>query len=81
MEGESPTLMLDSSNELIHIVKWETNDKSIAYFKTVLSIVDWKHMLNKTSPNNAYNKFLTIFFEPLQWGISKAKDKNQTRKF
>ena len=37
----SKDLMLDSSNEPIHITKRETNDKPIAYFKTLLSIVDW----------------------------------------
>ena len=54
--------MLDSSNEPIHIIKREINDKSIAYFKTLLSIVDWKHMLNENCRNNAYNEFLRIFF-------------------
>ena len=54
----SKDLMLDSSNEPIHITKREINDKSIAYFKTLLSIVDWKHVLNENSPNNAYNEFL-----------------------
>ena len=69
--------MLDTSNEPIHITKREINDNSIAHFKTLLSIVDWKHVLNENSPNNAYNAFLrfvlafTIFFD-----ISKAKDKN-----
>ena len=53
--------MLDSSNELIHITERETNDKSIAYFKIFLSIVDWKHVLNENSPNNAYSEFLRIF--------------------
>ena len=55
--------MLDSSNEPIHIIKREINDKSITYFKTLLSIVDWKHMLNENCPNNAYNEFLRIFFD------------------
>ena len=32
-------LMLDSSNEPVHITKREINDKSSAYFKTLLSIV------------------------------------------
>ena len=54
----SKYLMLDSSNEPILITKREINDKSIAYFKTLLSIVDWKHVLNENSPNNAYNEFL-----------------------
>ena len=58
----SKYLMLDSSNEPIHIKKREINDKSIAYFKNLLSIVDWKHVLNENSPNNAYNEFLRIFF-------------------
>ena len=39
--------MLDSSNELIHITKREINDKYIAYFKTLLFIVDWKPVLNE----------------------------------
>ena len=43
----SKNLMLDSKNEPIHITKREINDKSIAYFKTLISIVDWKHVLNK----------------------------------
>ena len=51
----SKDLMLDSSYEPIHITKREINDKSIVYSKTLLSIVDWKHVLNENSPNNAYN--------------------------
>ena len=57
----SKDLILDSSNEPIHITKREINDKSIAYFKTLLSIVDWKHVLNEDSPNNVYNESLRIF--------------------
>ena len=53
----SKDFMLDFSNEPIHITKREIYNKSIAYFKTPLSIVDWKHVLNKNSPNNAYNEF------------------------
>ena len=45
----SKGLMLNSSNETIHITKREINDKSIAYFKTLLSIIDWKHVLTKIS--------------------------------
>ena len=45
----SKGLMLNSSNEAIHITKREINDKSIAYFKTLLSIIDWKHVLTKIS--------------------------------
>ena len=37
------------------------NDKSIAYFKTLHSIVDWEHVLNESSANNAHNEFLRIF--------------------
>ena len=58
----SKDLILDSSNEPIHITKRETNDKSIPYFENLLSIFDWKHVLNESYPNNAYNKFLRIFF-------------------
>ena len=54
--------MLDSSNEPIHMTKREMNDKSTGYFKTLLSIVDWKHVLNENFPNNAYNELLRIFF-------------------
>ena len=36
----SKDLMLDSRNEPIHITKQEIYDKSIAYFKTLLPIVD-----------------------------------------
>ena len=32
-------------------------NKSIAYVKTLLSIVDRKHVLNAVSPSNAYNEF------------------------
>ena len=52
--------MLDSSDQSIHITKREIKDKSIAHFKTLLSIVEWKHVLNKNSPNNAHNEFLRI---------------------
>ena len=54
-------LMLFSRNEPIHITKREINDKSIVYFKSFLSIVDWKDVLNENWPNNAYNEFLSIF--------------------
>ena len=54
-------LMLDSSNEPIHVTKREINEKSIVYFRTLLSIVYWKHVLNGNSPNNAHNKFLRFF--------------------
>ena len=60
-----PTLFsMSSSNESIHITKREINDKSIGYFKTILSVVDWKHVLNENSPNNAYNDLLKIFWSP-----------------
>ena len=67
--------MLDSSNEPIHIITWEINGKSIAYFKTLLSIVDWKHMLNKNSSNNAYNKFLRILLGLYNEAFPKQKIK------
>ena len=53
----SKDLMLDSRNEPIHITKREIYDKSIAYFKTLLPIVDCKHGFNENFPNNAYNEF------------------------
>ena len=62
----SEDLMLDSSNEPVHITKREINDKSIAFFKTIISFVDWKHVLNENSPNNVCNKLLRFFFWPLQ---------------
>ena len=70
--------MLDSSNEPIHITKREINDKSIAYFKTLLSIVDWKHALNKNSPNNAYIEFLGIFWAvTMRHFLSKRQKSNE----
>ena len=33
----------------------------MAYFKTLLSIVDWKHVLNENYPNNAYSEFIRTF--------------------
>ena len=56
----SKDLMLDSRNEPIHITKREIYDKSIAYFKTLLPIVDCKHGFNENFPNNAYNEFWRI---------------------
>ena len=56
----SKDFMLDFSNEPIHIAKQEIYNKSIAYFKTLLCIVDWKPVLNENSPNNAYNEFRKI---------------------
>ena len=53
----SKDLMLDSSNEPIHKTKRKINDKSIAYFKTLLSVVDWKHVVSENPPNNVYNEF------------------------
>ena len=74
-------LILDSSNEPIHITKREVNDKSIAYFKTPLSIVDWKHVLNENSPNNAYNEFLRIFFGLYNETFPKQKIKIKRKIF
>ena len=70
----SKDLMLDSSNEPMHIIEQEIYDKSIAYFKALLSIVDL-HVLNENSPNNAYNEFWRILGGPLQWGIPKQNIK------
>ena len=53
----SKDFILDFSNEPIRIAKREMYNKSIAYFKTLLSFVDWKHVLNENSPNNVYNEF------------------------
>ena len=50
----SKDLMLEASNEPRYITP-EINDKSIAHFKTYLSIVDQKHVLNKNSSNLAMN--------------------------
>ena len=41
----SKDLMPDSSNEPIHITKQEINDKSIACFRTHLTIIDWKQSI------------------------------------
>ena len=71
----SKDLMLDSSNESIHITKREINDKSIAYFKTLLSIIDWKHVLNENFSNNAYNEFLIIFLGRYNEAFPKQKIK------
>ena len=46
----SKDLMLDSSNEPIHIPKREIIDTSITYFKNLLPILDGKHPLNENSP-------------------------------
>ena len=56
----SKDFMLDFINDPIHIAKREIYNKSTAYFKTLLSIVDWKHVLNENSPNNAYSEFWKI---------------------
>ena len=77
----SKDLMLDSSNEPIHITKREINDKSKAYFKTLLSIVDWKHELNENSPNNAYNDFLRIFLGLHNDAFPKQKIKIKRKSF
>ena len=73
--------MLDSSNEPIPIIKREINDKSKAYCKTLLSIVDWKPVLNENSPNNAYNKFLRIFLSLYNEAFPKQKIKIKWKNF
>ena len=73
--------MLDSSNEPIHIAKREINDKSIAYFKTLLSIVDWKHVLSENSSNNVHNKFLRIFLGLYNEAFPKQKIKIEQKSF
>ena len=73
--------MQDSSNEPIHIAKREINEKSRAYFKTLLSIVDWKHVLKESSPNNAYNEFLRIFLRLCNEAFPKQKIKIKRKSF
>ena len=77
----SKGLMLDSSNEPIHITKREINDKYIAYFQTLLSINDWKHVLNEDSPNNAYNEFARTFLGLYNEEFSKRKIKIKQKRF
>ena len=77
----SKDLMLDSSNERIHITKREINNKSIGYFKTLLSVVDWKHVLNKNSPNNTYNEFLRFFLGLYNEAFPKQKIKIKRKSF
>ena len=77
----SKDLMLDSSNEPIHLTKREISDKSIAYFKTLLSIIDCKHVLNENSPNNAYNEFLRIFWGVHNEAFPKEKIKIKRKSF
>ena len=77
----SKDLMLDSSNDPIHITKREINNKSIAYFKTLLSINDWKHVLNENSPNNACNEFARAFLGLYNEKFSKQKIKIKQKRF
>ena len=73
--------MLDSSNEPIHRTKREMYDKSIAYFKVIRSFADWKHVVNKNSPNLAYNEFLRIFFDLYNEAFPKQKIKVKSKSF
>ena len=77
----SKDLMLDSSNEPIRITKRKINDVSIAYFNTLRCIVDWKHVLNKNSPDNEYNEFLIIFLGLYNEVFPKQKTKNRRQSF
>ena len=43
-----------------YTTKRQINDKSIGSFKTLFSLVDWKHVLNENSTNKAYKVFLRI---------------------
>ena len=73
--------MLDYSNEPIYITKQEINDESIACFKTLLSIIDWKHTLKKTFPNLAYNERLKIFSGLYNETFLKQKIKIRRKSF
>ena len=77
----SKDLMLESSNEPIHVTKREINYKSIVYSKTLLSIVDWKHVLSENSPNNAYNEFIRIFLGLYNETFPKQKIKVKRKSF
>ena len=52
-----------------------------AYFKPLLSIVDWKHVLNENSPNNTYNKFIRIFLGLYNEAFPKWQIKIKQKKF
>ena len=69
----SKNLMLDSSNEPIHITKQEINDKSIN--------IAHKHVLNENSPSNAYNEFLRNFFGLHNEAFLKKKIKIKRKGF
>ena len=69
----SKNLMLDSSNEPIHITKREVNDKLIN--------IAYKHVLNENSPSNAYNEFLRIFFGLHNDAFLKKKIKIKQKDF
>ena len=77
----SQDLMLDSSNELIHITKAEINHKCMAYFKIIFSIVDWKHVLHKLPTNNAWYEFLRYFFDLYNKAFVKQKIKTKRKCF
>ena len=69
----SKNLMLDSSNEPIHITKRKINDKSIN--------IAHKHVLNENSPSNAYNEFLRNFFGLHNEAFLKKKIKIKRKGF
>ena len=77
----SKDLMLDSSNESMHITKREINDKSIAYFKILLSIVNWKHVRNENSPSNTYDEFLRNYLSLYNEAFPKQKIKIKRKSF
>ena len=69
----SKDLTLDSSTEPMHITRREVNDKSIAFFKTLLSIADWKRVFDENSLNNALNEFLRILLGLYNEAFPKQK--------
>ena len=77
----SKNLMLDSCHESIHIIKREINNQSISYFKTLHSIVDWKHMLNEDSLNNTYNECLRNSLGLYKEAFPKQKIKTKQKRF
>ena len=61
-------------------LKWDINEDSIKYLKSILNSVDWNLITQTSTPDSSYNIFLDKFVKPLWYGVSRKKNWNKTKK-
>ena len=54
------------------IFKREINEKTKETFKNMFKNYDWNPVINENNPNNSYDKFIEIYFNPIKHGLFRT---------